>query len=306
MAMQVYTNPGISFDPSSFEPTRIMPVRHTLMGHPLLEFGSLVDLARRLDRVGGVRAHSDNASPDTSFVNAPDTHPIRLSVEDTIRKIESANAWMALHNIQNDAVYRKLVDEVLDYVRPMVEPKDPGMCHRAAWIFVTSPNAITPFHIDHEHNFILQVLGRKAIHVFDPFDRKVVSEEALELFHAKVSRQLVTFDDEKQKRATVFDAGPGMGAYMPSTAGHWVKNGDNVSITVSFTYYTRSTMRQKAAHQANYELRRLGVTPSPVGRNAIVDTVKAAASRARHALVRAVKRAPSHPSILAGEYAIGN
>ena len=304
--MNTYTNPGIAFDPASFSPMRIMTVQHTLMGHPLLQLGSLVDLAKRLERVGGVRAHSDNAKPDTSFVSAPETHPVAMSMEETIRKIESSKAWMALHNIQNDEIYRKLVDEVLDFARPMVEPKDPGMCHRAGWIFVTSPNAITPFHIDHEHNFILQVLGKKTINVFDPLDRAVVSEEALELFHSRLSRDLIKFDDERQKRAHVFEVEPGMGAYMPSTAGHWVKNGDNVSITVSFTYYTRSTMLRKGAHQANFELRKLGLSPRPVGAAPIVDAAKGVAWRARYAMTSAVTRKAPHPSIIGGRYALGN
>jgi hypothetical protein len=305
--MTAYTNPGISFDTAKFHPLRIMGVSHTLMGHPLLELGSLVDLAKRLEKVGGVRAHSDNARADTAFAHAPDTHPVQLSMEETIRTIEKSKAWMALHNIQNDPIYRRLVDEVLDYVQPMVEPRDPGMCHRAGWIFVTSPNAVTPFHIDHEHNFILQILGKKTINVFDPLDRAVVSEEALELFHTKLSRDLVTFDDEKQKRAHVFEAGPGMGAYMPTTAGHWVTNGDNVSITVSFTYYTRATMRRKAAHQANYDLRRMGLTPRPVAENPnLVDAVKGAAASARLAVGRAITRKAPHPTILGGRYALGN
>ncbi len=304
--MTTYTNPGVAFDGAAFEPMRIMAVTHTLAGHPLLEIGSLVDLARRLEKVGSVRAHNDAAKPDTRFANAPETHPAALSVEDTIRSIESAKAWMALHNVQNDAVYRRLVDDVLDFVRPMVDAKDPGMCHRAGWIFVTSPGAITPFHIDHEHNFILQVRGQKTIHVFDPLDRAVVSEEALELFHSKLSRDLITFDDQKQKRARVFEAGPGTGAYMPTTAGHWVKNGDNVSITVSFTYYTRATMLRKAAHQANYELRRLGLSPRAVGASPDVDRVKAAALRARLALGRTLTRKPAHPSVLGGAYAEGD
>ncbi len=166
---------------------------------------------------------------------------------------------------------------------------------------------IRSYFIDyHEHNFILQVLGRKTIHVFDPLDRAVVSEEALELFHAKLSRDLVSLDDEKQKRAHVFEAGPGTGAYMPTTAGHWVKNGDNVSVSVSFTYYTRATMRRKAAHQANYELRRLGLSPRPVGTSPAADWAKGTILRARLALGRVVSRKPAHESILGGRYAVGS
>jgi len=300
-----YVNPGVSFDRGAFEPMRIMGVQHTLMEHPLLQLGSLVELARRLESRGAVRAHNGEASPDTDFAHAPDSHPITRSVDDTIRQIEKSNAWMALHNIQSDPLYRTLVDEVLDYVRPMVEPKDPGMCHRAGWIFVTSPNAVTPYHLDHEHNFILQIRGKKSIHVFDPCDRSITSELALEKFHHQLSRELVVYGPEVQKKAHVFEADPGQGAYMPSTAPHWVKNGDNVSITVSFTYYTRRTLAQKFLYRANASLRKLGVEPEPVGRSPLRDTLKSHAFAAQDRLRRRLRVGNQDPSLLADKYAIG-
>ena len=102
---------------------------------------------------------------------------------------------MSLLDIQTDPIYRKLVDEVLDQLRPVIETKDRGMGYRAGWIFVTSPNAITPFHMDQEHNFIMQVMGKKRLYVWDPFDREAVSHEGLERFHAVHSRDLVRFSE---------------------------------------------------------------------------------------------------------------
>jgi hypothetical protein len=304
--MAPYLSPGISYDQSAWDPLRITAVRHELAGHPLLQLDSLIELAKRLDKVGGVRAHNDTAQPTTSFTNAPDTHPAALSTEETIRRIQDSKAWMALHNIQNDPLYRTLVDEVLDYVQPMIELKDPGMCHRAGWIFVTSPNAITPYHLDHEHNFILQILGKKTIYVFDPLDRSIVTEQALELFHAKRSRDLVVFSDEIQKKAQVFNVEPGMGAYMPVNAPHWVKNGDNVSITVSFTYYTKRTLRRKSVHRANFKLRKLGLSPRPVGERPLNDLVKRALSDGqRTAKLWLSRTKEDDPSLMTDKYAIG-
>jgi len=39
-----------------------------------------------------------------------------------------------------------------------------------AFIFVSSPEAVTPLHMDPEHNFLLQVRGLKTLHLFDPND----------------------------------------------------------------------------------------------------------------------------------------
>jgi hypothetical protein len=226
-------NRGIQFDESTFHPQRVTTVRHNWSDHPLLQLDSLIALAARLNESGAVRAHDAGADFHTSFVNAPDTHPTKMSTMETIKRIEEAQAWMALHNIQNDPLYRTLVDEILEEVRPRVEKFDPGMHGRAGWIFITSPNAVTPYHMDHENNFILQCLGKKKVYVWEPLDREVVTERSLELFHTKHSRELVVFRDTFLPKAHVCDFEPGMGAYMPSTAPHMVKNGDGVSITIS-------------------------------------------------------------------------
>lgn len=295
--MGVYENPGISFDRETFDPMRVMAVRHTLAEHPLLQIPSLLALGKRLEAKGAVRFHDDQAAPSTNFTYAPETNKVNLSVDRMITHIEEAKVWLALHNIQQDPLYRGLVDEVLDYVRPLVEPKDPGMCYRGGWIFITSPNAVTPYHMDHEHNFILQIRGNKTVHVWNPLDREVVTERSLELFHTKLSRELVQYRDEFQQKANVFELEPGMGGYMPTTAPHWVRNGNNTSITVSFTYYTDATRRRKGAHQGNYMLRRLGLAPRPVGGSPTSDQLKSVAMEAKHRLNRALGRAAVHTTL---------
>ena len=284
------TGPGIEFDSQAFAPMRIMEVRHRLVGHPLLELESLVELAKRMEKNGSFRFHNDKAEAGTSFVNADKTHKVDLPPHEIVRRIETAGAWLALHHVQRDPVYRELVDEVLDHVRPRVEAKDPGMHHRAGWIFVTSPGAVTPYHMDHEHNFILQVKGRKTLNTWEPLDRSVVTERSLELFHFNGSRDLVVYKDEFQPKARVFHLEPGIGGYMPTTTPHWVKNGDNVSITVSFTYFTDMTWRRRVLHRGNYRLRSLGLAPTPVGERPGLDRVKYPLFSADQGARDAVKR----------------
>jgi hypothetical protein len=271
-----YTGPHIEFDRDAFDPMRVVAVRHQLMDHPLLELDKLVALGRRLAASNSVRWHSDDAKADSSFHHAPDVHKAKWSAEETLSRIEDAKAWCSLLNIQQDPEYRGLVDEILDDVRPAVDRVDPGMCFRAGWIFVTSPLAITPFHIDHEHNFILQVRGSKTLHVWDPLDRGIVPEDALELFHGVSSREKVRFTQDLEQRAYKFDLQPGTGGYMPTTAPHWVQNGPGVSITVSATYYTRATNRRKLLYRCNHLLRRRGLSPAPIG-SAARDSAKLAA-----------------------------
>ncbi|MFT3756190.1 MAG: hypothetical protein QM769_09645 [Pseudoxanthomonas sp.] len=257
--------PWIEFDAATFDPWRVMPVRHRLAGHPLLQPDALVALGGRLEARGSVRTHGDKAKPGTPFNSAPDMFPNQQSATDTLRNIRDARAWLSLLNVQMDPVYRGLVAEVLDSVQPAVEARDPGMCHRSGWIFVTSPNAVTPYHFDKEHNFILQVQGRKRIYVWDPDDTVAASEYARDLFHRSHERYLLAWRDALRERAHVFDVEPGQGAYMPSTSPHLVENGPEPSITASFTYYTAATRRDSLLHRAHATIRKLGIVPSPVG-----------------------------------------
>lgn len=279
----------------SFRVWHILPVRHRLMEHPLFQLPCLIALGGRLEQAGRVRSHSDHAQAGTSFSDAPRLHPNQRSATATLADLENAGAWTSLLNIQTDDLYRTLVDEVLDELRPGIERRDPGMCYRAGWIFMTSPNAVTPFHIDREHNFIVQVAGRKRLYVWEPDDTEAVSEAARDLFHDTHSRELIRWRDELKARARVFDLVPGMGAYMPSTAPHLVENGPEPSITASFTYYTDATRRNSLLHKLHHRLRSRGWSPPHVGASEVRDTTIHAALVAALATKRAVMRVIGRP-----------
>jgi hypothetical protein len=281
----------VQLDPATFDPWKIQAATHKLVDHPLLQIDALVELGKRLGARKLVRTHNADATAGTSFADAPHLHPNKQSPEETLADIAQAKAWMSLLNVQADPIYRALIDEVLDDVRPLVDEKDPGMCYRAGWIFVSSPGAVTPFHIDHEHNIILQIRGTKRLYTWDPFDRDVVTERAQELFHDQHSRELVTWRDDFRARARVFDLRPGMGGYMPSTTPHMVENGPEPSITVSFTYYTDSTRERELLYRGNARLRRLGLEPRPIGASKARDRVAATLLNGYTNVVGTVKRA---------------
>lgn len=288
-----------------FDPWRIQAVAHDLAEHPLFALDSLTALAQRLEARRLIRSHSAQAQAGTPFATAPDQHPNPRTAAETLRDLEQAEAWTSLLNIQADPEYRALVDAVLDDVRPRVERHDPGMCYRAGWVFVTSPGAVTPYHMDHEHNFILQIRGSKRIYVWDPLDRAVVDERGVELFHARLSRERVTWSEELRARARVFDVQPGMGAYMPSTSPHMVENGPGPSVTASFTYYTDATRHRARLYRGTYHLRRLGLHPRPVGASPARDALLGAAMRLYESAKQGAQQALGRPVVRsAGPYAV--
>jgi len=291
--MELPKEPWLTLD-RPFDPWRVQAVRHSLSSHPLLQLTRLRELAERLEARGRIRAHSDRAKADTPFCTAPETHPSEKRASAALSDIAKAGAWTSLLNVQTDDLYRTLVDQVLDSVKPTVDEADPGMSYRGGWIFVTSPRAVTPFHMDLEHNFIIQILGKKRLSVWDPFDRSVVSERGRERFLSHQSRDLVRFHEDFRKKSRVFALEPGMGAYMPSTAPHLVENGDGPSITMSFTYYTDSTRKRSLLYRGKTHLRRLGLDPTPLGVDPIGDSALASAmqvySAAKELAFRALRK----------------
>lgn len=299
------SRPWIEVDWSKFDPWRVQGLfRHRVMEHPLLQRDALMALGARLEPLGQFRTHTNQATVGTSFNDAPRLYRNRSSATEVIANLADAKAWMSLLNVQTDRIYRALVDDVLDSVRSGIEAVDPGMSYRAGWIFLASPNTVTPFHFDAEHNFILQLRGRKTLYVWDPQDLEAASEHARDLFHARHDRRLLVWREALRERAHKFHLEPGVGAYMPSTSPHMVENDDNPSLTISFTYYTDATRRDRVLHSAHMGLRRLGIVPPPVGTSRSFDTIALLAFRCAKGVRAKLRRGASRGAVTdTAEYA---
>ncbi len=244
-------------------------VEHRLSGHPLLQLPRLIELARALP-AEAVEYNSGDLAIGQDPAMTPRTG---LGVEETLRRIETHTSWMVLKYIENDPDYARLLDTCLDPVQAVVDDVAPGMCRRHAFVFVSSPGAVTPYHVDFEHNFLLQLRGDKRMTVWDGEDRVVMSEEERERKVTGSQRNL-PWRDDFAARGHTFDLRPGQGLHVPLSSPHWVKVGDDVSISLSVTFLTAGGARRRALHTANAFLRRHGVTPSEVGRSALRDGLK--------------------------------
>jgi ribosomal protein L16 Arg81 hydroxylase len=257
--------PLIAFDPMQFAAElnrRPFSVRHALASHPAFRLERLIELARRMP----AQLVEYNAG-DLPITQDPRLTPrTGLSAEETIRRIAECRSWMVLKRVEEDPEYRRVLDDCLDEIGPLV----PGMRTRRAFIFVSSPGSVTPYHIDHEYNFLLQIGGHKSMSIFD---RSVVSEEQLERFYRGEHRNLV-FPEHDADRAQTFELGPGDGVHVPVNAPHYVRNGAEASISFSITFRTPEGDRRSAVYVANDRLRRLGLKPRPVGTAPFIDRTK--------------------------------
>lgn len=256
-------------------------LRHRLSGHELFTLPRLVELCARLP-ASQVEYHAGEVPIGLDPARTPRNG---LSAEETIRRIEECRSWLVLRSVEHDPAYRALLDACLSEVRAASKRLTAGMCDPRGFIFVSSPGAVTPLHLDPEENFLLQIRGTKSMSVFDPADRSILPAPELERFLSGGHRN-VAYREEYQRKAGVFELEPGRAVHVPFCAPHWVQNGPSVSVSFSITFNTRATMRAIHAHRTNGRLRRWGIDPAPVGRSELRDGLKQLVSRASRRATR--------------------
>lgn len=244
-------------------------IEHRLCDHPLFDLDRLLQLAKDLPE------SNIEYNAGTLPVNQDQSKTPRngLSAEDTVQRIRECKSWMVMKWVETDPEYRALLEECLAEVRPHSEPIAPGMRQPQAFIFLTSPGSVTPYHMDPEHNFLLQVRGNKHICQFDGNDRTILTHEELEEFYALRKRNM-TLKEENRERCWKYELQPGQGLHFPVTFPHWVQNGDDVSISFSITFRTPDLDRRRATYQFNHGLRKWGLTPTPYGVSPKTDQAK--------------------------------
>lgn len=238
-------------------PERPTLLAHDLIDHPLLHLEALAALAQRIRPVDIEYNRGDlpvGVHPTKTPANG-------LSVDETIRSIEECGSWMVMKFVEQDEAYRKLIQQTLSRVAPIVAPVTGNMLKMEGFVFISSPGAVTPFHFDPEHNILLQVRGRKTMTIFPAGDERLVPDEAHEMFHNGGHRNL-RWDESFAKRGTCFELKPGDAAYIPVKAPHWVKNGPDVSISFSVTWRSEWSYREENARRLNHMLRASGLQPA--------------------------------------------
>lgn len=180
--------------------------------------------------------------------------------------------WVLLRLIENDPLYKALLDELLDEIEAYSERAHPGMCQREGFLFISSQETVTPYHFDPEFNFLMQVRGSKTVHMWDPGNRFVLPAVAVDSFYANVGdNRNQPYRDEFMDSAWVMPLQAGRGLHFPLHAPHWVRTDSDISVSLSMTFRTRQSKSQEYVHSANHHLRQLGLKPPAPGTNRLWD-----------------------------------
>lgn len=256
---------------------------HRLMEHPAL---SLDNLGRVLPALPKEQVFYSRSTRDTGedLDRLHENNRNGLSIEETIENIRGADSYIMVRSPETDAsfgsLHRALLEEVSALMR--LNGRSGGVRESMLYLFIASPNSVTPFHIDRYSTLLLQFRGSKTVTIYPAWDPRVADQQACEDYVAYAAPRGPRRHPGGEALGTAFSFSPGEALHIPFVAGHQVENGpDDVSISMSIIFQTAETERLRKAmmfnRQARKALSRFGLQPSVVGQAPWRDAIKAVA-----------------------------
>lgn len=235
-------------------------LKHGLGDHPLLGLDALALLAEALPEAS---IEYNKADQPIGVDGKPD--PTGIPIGRTIREIAGSGSWAVLKNVEQDPAYAALLESLLGELRPEIEARTGAMLKTQAFIFISSPNAVTPYHFDPEHNILLQLRGGKVMTQFPAGDATYAPDTTHESYHTGGAREL-QWRDELVAGGREFALRPGEALFVPVMAPHFVRNGPEPSVSLSITWRSEWSFAEADARAFNAVLRRRGLRPRSPGR----------------------------------------
>ncbi|MES2743785.1 MAG: cupin-like domain-containing protein [Bdellovibrionota bacterium] len=251
---------------------------HKLLGHPAMDMKHLCDVIPKLAADGNVYYSSGKLSTNANLDRAYLDHKNGLSIEETVHRMKDVDSYIFVRGPETQPAFKDLFAALCSDVDVWLKLNGFG-CRTIdplMFIFVASPNSVTPFHIDRISTLLMQFQGNKTVTVFPAWDHRTVQPEVLENYMIRSGDRPV-YDPSFENLGHPFEFGPGEAIHIPFVAPHHVKNGaDEVSISLSITFHSTRSEKLKEAMFLNRLMRkRLKMRPTPVGENARLDLRKA-------------------------------
>ena len=275
-------------------------LRHRLAGNGLITIDRLTAVAEKMLATG----RADRLVVFESARAAGDVYSRMKRKKPTagvVSRLESSNYWVTFVNISqidselND-IYRAALRDV-EALLGMPILKDVNRGHIN--VFMASPHVITPYHLDHEHNFLCQIANEKDVWLWNPDDRSNLSESEIERFYCG-NMEAAQYRAEAQSRGRKFHIRPGDAVYHPPLAPHWVQNGPQVSISVSIGFNTHALDRRARIYQANKILRRFALKTPPPGQSPVLDCLRSGATSGVKFFKKSLRRARRVRAVMTG------
>jgi hypothetical protein len=254
-------------------PHKPFAIRHRLAGHPLLALPRIARLAAELPR-DLIEYHSGKMATGQD----PDAAPsVDLNPDEMVQRIETAGARIVLKRVENSPEYRALLEDALLSVaraRGCNSLLDAGFEQLEGYLFISSPNSTTPFHLDSEDSFLVQIHGEKLFTIFDNTDRGIATEHEIE--RSMTEQRNLKYHESFAPRGAEFQLSAGCGCYVPYQWPHRARTAGSHSISLAITWKTRQVRRLNDLRFFNSLLRGIGLPQPPPGRQVVRDALKLA------------------------------
>ena len=256
---------------SCFE-RRPIAVEHKLADHPLFQIDALLDAGDRLPP-SMIECNAGNVQ-----INLPEGKTVGqgLTHREIFDLMPDEKVWLGLKKLDLLPEYRDAIESLLSSVRSSIASSHPGMFNLEGYVFISSPGTIVPYHMDTEHNYLLQIRGNKSMHMLDRDDPTVLSDQDIERYYTNTTRRMV-FDAAMRTQSKCWHLQPGEGMNVPVNFPHFVETGNSISISLSTTFDTPRQQARARVYKVNHYLRRMGTSPTKHGISPFKDHLKSVA-----------------------------
>jgi len=181
--------------------------------------------------------------------------PKVLPNTDIVDLLSNTKSWIILRHLEHIPRYKFLMNQLLSELMGSNIQLSNQYFNPASFIFVSSPNFVTPLHIDPEHNFLFQITGEKQVLINDASIDPIITSSEIEDFYADESGYSLNFNSGYLSHLTPMPLIPSEGIYIPFTYPHMVFNGNNISVSYSLTFRTEMSENHRKLHLDNRDLR---------------------------------------------------
>jgi hypothetical protein len=269
----------LELDPAAFRQSynrEPFLVAHRLAQHDAFRLDELKALCRRMPqgtvnhRIGVVPINTDFDKSLTSFRKS-------LTLDDALDAMEERQAYVVVNNPEIDREYRPVIEGLLGELACCTDSLEPFMNWYSTYLFISAHHSVTPYHMDREMNFLLQIRGTKTVRLWNPSDDEVMTPAQKDELLSYAGEARPQYHDGLASKAMVYELKPGLGVHHPYIAPHLVHTGPELSISLAITFRTRQSDVWRDAHRLNHSLRAWGIHPTSVRKSMLIDRTKAKA-----------------------------
>lgn len=281
----------LELDPAEFRQLynrEAFAFHHHLCDEPLLQFEELFKLCKRLPE-NSIKFRRGKVPVDINFDTSLAQNREGLTLDSVIEHFDENESYLAIYNPETDPEYRDLIERILSEISRNILDVDSPITWYSTYIFMSTAQSVTPYHMDREMNFLFQIQGEKYAKLWSRFDERVMTSAERDTLLTDEGKKRPAYRQALERLSKNFELRPGIGLHHPFIAPHLISTKSDRSVTLAITYRTELSDVWSDAHNFNYYLRKAGLTPGPVGVDRKIDQRKATVMRCARKCLKPIR-----------------